>query len=67
MLLDSHEQPINVCQDPGCPWWGLSDGAHFDRHNPPCAAHFVAHDGTELLCELLRGHGGPHRGVARRG
>jgi hypothetical protein len=39
---------------------------HFDLHNPPCAAYFVGHDGTELVCELLAGHEGPHRGVARR-
>jgi hypothetical protein len=63
MYLDRFEQPVSFCEDPSCEWAALPDTEHFARHNPNCAELFIATDGSEMLCELLRGHEGAHRGI----
>lgn len=62
MRLGRFEQAIAVCADPACPWRALPDREHFERHNAPCGELFISRDGGELLCELLAGHDGAHRG-----
>lgn len=66
MDLERFSVPVHVCSDPGCPYAGLSDAEHFDRHNPRCAQLFVGRGGEECLCELAEGHEGPHRGQVHR-
>ena len=67
MEIDRFEMAVTVCDDPACPWAGRPEAAHFDLHNRRCGQLFIGHDGTEVLCELLDGHDGPHRGTTRRG
>lgn len=62
MEFDRHEQAMTVCVDAACRWAGLPDGEHFDRHNPPCAQMFITTRSTTVVCGLLDGHDGPHRG-----
>lgn len=63
VLLDRFEQPVDFCEDRACPWRSLPESEHFARHNPSCAELFIASDGSEMLCELFRGHKGAHRGI----